>query len=92
MENPFLYFFALKVSFCVQTSVFINRHHHRRHHHDHHHRRDHHHRPSRHHGHHHRQLAVLRQLRQVRLTQTAFIGMVVETRQLPSRLQEQRQM
>lgn len=45
-----------------------------------------------HHGHHHRQLAVLRQLRQVRLTQTAFIGMVVETRQLPSRLQEQRQM
>lgn len=47
----------------------------------------------RHHlGHHHRQLAVLRQLRQVRLTQTAFIGMVVETRQLPSRLQEQRRM
>ena len=45
-----------------------------------------------HHGLHHRQLAVLRQLRQVRLTQTAFIGMVVETRQLPSRLQEQRQM
>lgn len=45
-----------------------------------------------HHGHHHRQLAVLRQLRQVRLTQTAFIGMVVETRQSPSRLQEQRQM
>ena len=45
-----------------------------------------------HHGHHHRQLAVLRQLRQVRLTQTAFIGMVVETRQLPSRLQEQRRM
>ena len=44
------------------------------------------------HGLHHRQLAVLRQLRQVRLTQTAFIGMVVETRQLPSRLQEQRQM
>ena len=40
-----------------------------------------------HHGHHHRQLAVLRQLRQVRLT-----GMVVETRQLPSRLQEQRRM
>ena len=45
-----------------------------------------------HHGLHHRQLAVLRQLRQVRLTQTAFIGMVVETRQLPSRLQERRQM
>lgn len=45
-----------------------------------------------HHGLHHRQLAVLRQLRQIRLTQTAFIGMVVETRQLPSRLQEQRQM
>ena len=45
-----------------------------------------------HHGLHHRQLAVLRQLRQVRLTQTAFIGMVVETRQLPSRLQEQLQM
>ena len=45
-----------------------------------------------HHGLHHRQLAVLRQLRQVRLTQTAFIGMVVETRQLLSRLQEQRQM
>ena len=45
-----------------------------------------------HHGLHHRQLAVLRQLRQVRLTQTAFIGMVVETRQLPSRLQEQRRM
>lgn len=45
-----------------------------------------------HHGYHHRQLAVLRQLRQVRLTQTAFIGMVVETRQLPSRLQEQRRM
>lgn len=45
-----------------------------------------------HHGHHHRQLAVLRQLQQVRLTQTAFIGMVVETRQLPSRLQEQRRM
>lgn len=45
-----------------------------------------------HHGHHHRQLAVLRQLRQVRLTQMAFIGMVVETRQLPSRLQEQRRM
>ena len=44
------------------------------------------------HGLHHRQLAVLRQLRQVRLTQTAFIGMVVETRQLPSRLQERRQM
>ena len=44
------------------------------------------------HGHHHRQLAVLRQLRQVRLTQTAFIGMVVETRQSPSRLQEQRRM
>ena len=44
-----------------------------------------------HHGHH-RQLAVLRQLRQVRLTQTAFIGMVVETRQSPSRLQEQRRM
>lgn len=44
------------------------------------------------HGLHHRQLAVLRQLRQVRLTQTAFIGMVVETRQLPSRLQEQRRM
>ena len=41
---------------------------------------------------HHRQLAVLRQLRQVRLTQTAFIGMVVETRQSPSRLQEQRRM
>ena len=45
-----------------------------------------------HHGLHHRQLAVLRQLRQVRLTQTAFIGMVVETRQSPSRLQERRQM
>ena len=45
-----------------------------------------------HHGLHHRQLAVLRQLRQVRLTQTAFIGMVVETRQLPSRLQAQRRM
>ena len=45
-----------------------------------------------HHGLHHRQLAVLRQLRQVRLTQTAFIGMVVETRQSPSRLQEQRRM
>ena len=45
-----------------------------------------------HHGLHHRQLAVLRQLRRVRLTQTAFIGMVVETRQLPSRLQEQRRM
>ena len=45
-----------------------------------------------HHGHHHRQLAVLRQLRRVRLTQMAFIGMVVETRQLPSRLQEQRRM
>ena len=45
-----------------------------------------------HHGHHHRQLAVLRQLRQVRLTQTAFIGMVVETRRLQSRLQEQRRM
>ena len=45
-----------------------------------------------HHGHHHRQLVVLRQLRQVRLTQTAFIGMVVKTRQLPSRLQEQRRM
>ena len=47
---------------------------------------------NRHHGHHHRQLAVLRQLRQVRLTQTVFIGMVVETRQSPSRLQEQRRM
>ena len=46
----------------------------------------------RHHHGHHRQLAVLRQLRRVRLTQTAFIGMVVETRQLPSRLQEQRRM
>ncbi len=45
-----------------------------------------------HHGLHHRQLAVLRQLRRVRLTQMAFIGMVVETRQLPSRLQEQRRM
>ena len=45
-----------------------------------------------HHGLHHRQLAVLRQLRQVRLTQTVFIGMVVETRQSPSRLQEQRRM
>lgn len=45
-----------------------------------------------HHGLHHRQLAVLRQLRQVRLTQTAFIGMVVETRRLQSRLQEQRRM
>lgn len=45
-----------------------------------------------HHGHHHRQLAVLRQLRQVRLTQTAFIGMVVEIRRLPSRLQELRRM
>ena len=44
------------------------------------------------HGLHHRQLAVLRQLRQVRLTQTAFIGMVVETRRLQSRLQEQRRM
>lgn len=45
-----------------------------------------------HHGHHHRQLAVLRQLRRVRLTQMAFIGMVVETRQSLSRLQEQRRM
>ena len=45
-----------------------------------------------HHGHHHRQLAVLRQLRRVRLTQTAFIGMVVETRLSPSRLQELRRM
>ena len=45
-----------------------------------------------HHGLHHRQLAVLRQLRQVRLTQTAFIGTVVEIRQLPSRLQERRRM
>ena len=45
-----------------------------------------------HHGLHHRQLAVLRQLRQVRLTQTAFIGMVVETRRLQSRLQERRRM
>ena len=45
-----------------------------------------------HHGLHHRQLAVVRQLRRVRLTQMAFIGMVVETRQLPSRLQEQRRM
>ena len=45
-----------------------------------------------HHGHHHRQLAVLRQLRQVRLTQTAFIGMVVETRRLQSRLQVLRRM
>lgn len=45
-----------------------------------------------HHGHHHRQLAVLRQLRQVRLTQMAFIGMVVEIRRLPSRLQELRRM
>ena len=45
-----------------------------------------------HHGHHHRQLAVLRQLRRVRLTQTAFIGMVVETRRSPSRLQERRRM
>ena len=43
-----------------------------------------------HHGLHHRQLAVLRQLRQVRLTQMAFIGMVVETQLSPSRLQEQR--
>lgn len=42
-----------------------------------------------HHGHH-RQLAVLRQLRRVRLTQMAFIGMVVETQLSPSRLQEQR--
>ena len=45
-----------------------------------------------HHGHHHRQLAVLRQLRRVRLTQTAFIGMVVETRRSPSRPQELRRM
>ena len=46
-----------------------------------------------HHGHHrHRQLAVLRQLQLVLQTQMAFIGMVVETRQLPSRLQEQRRM
>ena len=45
-----------------------------------------------HHGHHHRQLAVLRQLRRVRLTQTAFIGMVVETRRLQSRLQVLRRM
>ena len=45
-----------------------------------------------HHGLHHRQLAVLRQLRQVSLTQTAFIGMVVETRRLPSRLQVLRRM
>lgn len=45
-----------------------------------------------HHGHHHRQLAVLRQLRRVRLTQTVFIGMVVETRRSPSRLQELRRM
>ena len=45
-----------------------------------------------HHGHHHRQLAVLRQLRRVRLTQTAFIGMVVEIRRSPSRLQELRRM
>lgn len=45
-----------------------------------------------HHGHHHRQLAVLRQLRQIRLTQTAFIGMVVETRRLQSRLQVLRRM
>ena len=44
------------------------------------------------HGLHHRQLAVLRQLRQVRLTQTAFIGMVVETRRLQSRLQVLRRM
>ena len=45
-----------------------------------------------HHGHHHRQLAVLRQLQLVHQTQMASIGMVVETRQSPSRLQEQRQM
>ncbi len=45
-----------------------------------------------HHGHHHRQLAVLRQLRRVRLTQTAFIGMVVEIRLSPSRPQELRRM
>ena len=44
-----------------------------------------------HHGHH-RQLAVLRQLQLVLQTQMASVGMVVETRQLPSRLQEQRQM
>lgn len=41
---------------------------------------------------HHRQLAVLRQLRRVRLTQTAFIGMVVEIRLSPSRPQELRRM
>ena len=45
-----------------------------------------------HHGHHHRQLVVLRQLQRVRLTQTAFIGMVVETRQSLSQLQERRRM
>lgn len=45
-----------------------------------------------HHGHHHCQLAVLRQLRRVRLTQTAFIGMVVEIRLSPSRPQELRRM
>ena len=45
-----------------------------------------------HHGLHHRQLAVLRQLRRVRLTQTAFIGMVVETQLSPSRPQELRRM
>ena len=45
-----------------------------------------------HHGHHHRQLAVLRQLRRDRLTQTAFIGMVVEIRLSPSRPQELRRM
>ena len=45
-----------------------------------------------HHGHHHRQLAVLRQLQLVLQTQMASVGMVVETRLSPSRLQEQRRM
>ena len=45
-----------------------------------------------HHGHHHRQLAVLRQLRRVRQTQMVSVGMVVETRLSPSRLQERRRM
>ena len=44
-----------------------------------------------HHGHH-RQLAVLRQLQLVLQTQMASVGMVVETRLSPSRLQEQRRM
>ena len=45
-----------------------------------------------HHGLHHRQLAVLRQLQLVLQTQMASVGMVVETRLSPSRLQEQRRM